>query len=91
MENLQCDFQSYDIRRICSVYFDTLGEKAWTKAWFNGRDVGEPAHPISRKIAAAFINGRITKDEMLSRYYPKQMAICRQAVEQTREAMMGIK
>ena len=67
-----------------------MGEKAWTKAWFNGRDVGEPAHPISRKIAVAFINGRIGKDEMLSRYYPKMMEICRKAVEQTRHVMLGL-
>lgn len=88
---MQCDFQSYDIRRVCSVYFDTMGEKAWVKAWFNGREVGEPAHPISRKIAAAFINRRISKDEMLSRYYPKQMEICRQVVQASREDMLRIR
>lgn len=90
LADLQCDFQSYDIKRVCSVYFDTMGDKAWVKAWFNGRDVGEPAVPVSRKVAAACINGRIRRDEILTRCYPKQMDICRKAVEQTRQAMLAL-
>jgi len=90
LDGLCCVFQSYEIERVCSVYFDSSGEKAWTKSWFNGRDVGEPAKPISKKVAAAFINGRISKDQMLSRYYPQQMEMCRKAAEQTKNAMLGL-
>lgn len=73
------------------MYFDSLGERAWVKARFNGRSVGEPAHPISLKVAAAAINRRISKDEMLTRYYPKQMEFCRKAVEQTRQSILQIR
>jgi len=91
LADLQCDFQSYDIKRVCSVYFDTLGDRAWVKAWFNGRSVGEPAVPISKKVAAAAINGRVSRDEMLLRFYPKQMEFCRKAVEQTRQSILQIR
>lgn len=90
LESMCCSFVSYDIERISSVYFDNLGEKAWTKAWFNGNNVGEPAKPISRKVAVAFIKGRISRDEMLSRHYPEKMNACREAVEQSRRAMLGV-
>lgn len=91
LADLQCDFQSYDIKRVCAVYADNAGERWWVKAWFNGRDKGEDAHPISKKIASAAINGRIRKDKLLTRYYPKQMEYCRKAVEQTRQNILQIR
>ena len=62
LANLQVDVQSYDIARVASIYFDSEGNRCWTKAWFNGREKGEAAVEISRKLAIAFINDQISKD-----------------------------
>ena len=89
LANIQCDFESYGIQRKCSVYFNRTGELAWTKGWFNGRDEGEPAVPIRRSVAAAFIRGDITKDQMLSRFFPQPMQLCRQVEDDLRQEMLG--
>lgn len=89
LANMQVEVTSYDIRRVASVYFDTSGERCWTKAWFNDREKGEPAVEITRKLAIAFITGTIGKDEWLSRFFPKQMTACRSGVEMAREKMMN--
>lgn len=87
---MQCSFEPYGIQRICSVYFNRTGQKAWVKSWFNGRDEGEPAAPIRRAVAAAFIRGDITKDQMLSRYFPQRMQICQKVEEDLRQEMLGL-
>lgn len=71
----------FDIKRVASVYFDREGTRCWAKAWFNGREKGEPAREISRQEAIKFISGKVSKDLFLSRHYPRQMTACRQSVE----------
>lgn len=89
LAEMQCNFEGYGIQRICSVYFNRTGEMAWTKAWFNGSDTGEPAQPIRLSVAAAFIRGDITKDQMLSRYFPKPMQACREVESEIQKEMLG--
>ena len=36
LAGLQVDVKSFDVGRIASVYFDSEGNRCWTKAWFNG-------------------------------------------------------
>lgn len=90
MANLQIAAKSYDVNRVASVYFDSEGNRCWTKAWFNGRDKGEPAVEISRRLAIAFINNDITKDAWLSRFYPKQLSACLKAIDQTRQQLLAL-
>lgn len=82
--------ESYDIQRIASIYSDTEGNRWWTKAWFNGREKGEPAVEISRQMVIAAVKGTITKDDWLRRFYPRQMSICQQSEEETRRQLMGL-
>ena len=42
--------QSFDIPRIVSVYPDRAGVRWWTKAWFNGKEEGEPSVEIEMNI-----------------------------------------
>ncbi len=80
---------SYDIQREVSIFPDSEGRRWWTKAWFNGREKGEPSKEISRQLAIAFINDTITKDGWLSRFFAKQMGACQKAMEQTRQQLLG--
>jgi len=89
LANLQIGVQSYDIARVASVYFDSEGNRCWTKAWFNGREKGEPAVEISRKLAIAFINNQVSKDSWLTRFYPKQMSVYNKAIEMTRQQLLS--
>lgn len=90
LENLQIDVQSYDLKRACSVYCDNAGEKWWTTAWFNGREKEEQSIEISRRLAIEFIQNRISKDDWLMRFYPKQMNSYFNAIEQARKQVLGI-
>lgn len=90
LATLQINVQSYDVRRVASVYFNRDGTKAWTKAWFNDREKGEPSIEISRKMAMEFTNNRISKDDWLTRFYPKQMSVYHKAIEQTRQQLLGL-
>ena len=83
------DVQNYDVRRIAAIYADSLGLRWWTKAWFNGRENGERSQEISRDMAIKFVQGTISKDDWLMRYYPKQMSACQKAIEQARKLMLG--
>lgn len=38
LQDLQADIRSYDIQREASIYFNTSGERVWTKSWFNGSE-----------------------------------------------------
>ena len=77
LAGLQVDVKSFDVGRIASVYFDSEGNRCWTKAWFNGREKGEPAIEIS-------------KDSWLTRFWPKQMSVYHKAIEQTRQQLLGL-
>ena len=72
-----------------SVYPDRSGLKWWTKAWFNNSENGESSVEIDIQIAIKFIHDQIDKDEWLEEYFPQQMQIYHQAIEQTREQIMN--
>lgn len=81
---------SYDIRRIASVYYNAQGDRAWTTAWFNNHDKSERPVEVSLYMAHCFIRGRENLDEWLARFFPKQMGVYQKAMEQTRQQMLGI-
>lgn len=78
------------MKRKASLYFNTDGNRCWTKAWFNDREKGEPSIEVSRSLAISFISNKLTRDQWLSQFFPKQMQICQKAVEQTRHQLLGI-
>ena len=86
---MEIDVQSFDIPRIVSVYPDRAGVRFWTKAWFNNREEGEASVEIGREQAIRFIQDRVEKDEWLEEYFPRQMEIYRNAIEQTREQLLN--
>ena len=89
LAGLEIDVQSFDIPRLVSVYPDKSGIRWWTKAWFNNSESGESAIEIEREIAIKFINDNIEKDAWLEEYFPKQMEVYHNAIEQTREQILN--
>nr|WP_294713300.1 hypothetical protein [Prevotella sp.] len=89
LADLDIDVQSFDIPRLVSVYPDRAGVRWWTKAWFNNREEGECSVEIELQQAILFIHNRIEKDAWLEEYFPKQMEVYHQAIEQTREQILG--
>ena len=71
-----------------SVYPDQVGIRWWTKAWFNNRKEGEASVEITRQLAIQFIKNQIEKDDWLEEYFPKQMEIYHNAIQQTREQLL---
>lgn len=88
LANLDIDVQSFDIPRMVSVYPDRAGVRWWTKAWFNNREEGECSVEIELQQAILFIHDRIEKNAWLEEYFPKQMEVYHQAIEQTREQIL---
>ena len=88
MAELDIDIQSFDIPRIVSVYPDRAGVRWWTKAWFNNQEEGENSIEITRLTAVRFLQSQIDKDTMLEEYFPKQMEVYRNAIEQTRVQLL---
>lgn len=91
LANMYAEIKSYDIQREASIYYDTTGQRVWTKAWFNGREKGEASIEITRDMAIKFTNNEITRDVWLSRYYPKQMQNVKKAVAEARMQAFGVK
>ena len=89
LAELEIDIQSFDIPRLVSVYPDRSGIRWWTKAWFNNSESGEAAIEIDRQLAIKFINENIEKDEWLEQYFPKQMEVYHNAIEQTKEQILN--
>ena len=89
LAELEIDIQSFDIPRLVSVYPDISGIRWWTKAWFNNSETGEAAIEIDRQLAIKFINENIEKDEWLEQYFPKQMEVYHNAIEQTKEQILN--
>lgn len=79
--------QSFDIPRLVTVYPDQAGIRWWTKAWFNNKSDGEAAVEIPNRVAFGFICDEIAKESMLEEYFPDQMRIYHQAIEETREQL----
>lgn len=90
LADLEIEAEAYDVKRIASLYFDSEGKKSWTKAWFNNREKGEPAIEVPRRLAVSFVNDTLSRDQWLSQFFPKQMQICKNAVEQTRHQLLGM-
>lgn len=88
LAELDIDIQSFDIPRIVTVYPDRAGLRWWTKAWFNNREEGEASVEIERTQAVDFIHDRIGKDAWLEAFFPKQMEVYRNAIEQTKEQLL---
>ncbi len=88
LAQLDLDIQSFDIPRLVSVYPDRAGLRWWTKAWFNNRDVSEPAVEIDKELALAFRRGEKDHDAWLEEYFPRQMAVYHTAIEQTKEQLI---
>lgn len=89
LEGFRCTAEVYDVQRKASLYFNTEGNRCWTKAWFNGREKGEPAIEVSRSLAISFINNTFSRDQWLEQFFPKQMKICHNAVEKTRQQLLS--
>ncbi len=90
LKDLQVSVDNYDVQRIASVYPDNSGQRWWTKAWFNGREKGEPSVEINRPLAIAFIQDQIKRDDWLSRFYPKQMNAIANSIDNTRRQLLGL-
>ncbi len=88
LSDLDFSIQSFDIPRVVSVYPDQAGVRWWTKAWFNNKKDGEASVEIDRQLAIAFINDNIEKDEWLEEYFPKQMEVYHNAIQQTKEQLL---
>lgn len=88
LAELDIDIQSFDIPRIVTVYPDRAGLRWWTKAWFNNREEGEASVEIERMQAVDFIHDRIGKDAWLEEFFPKQMEVYHNAIEQTKEQLL---
>lgn len=90
LEGMQIHVENYDVKRIASVYPDRSGNRWWTKAYFNGREKGEQSIEINKKLAEKFINNEVTRDDWLKSFYPKQMSVCQNSIQKTREQLLGI-
>ena len=89
LAELDVDVQSFDIPRIVSVYPDRSGVRFWTKAWFNNREEGEASVEIEREQAIRFMQGNVEKDAWLEEYFPRAMEVYHNAIEQTKEQLLG--
>lgn len=88
LAELDIDIQSFDIPRMVTVYPDRAGIRWWTKAWFNNREEGETSVEIEREQAIRFIQDNIEKDAWLEMFFPRQMEIYHNAIEQTKEQLL---
>ena len=89
LAGLDIDVQSFDIPRIVSVYPDRAGVRFWTKAWFNNREEGEASVEIEREQAIRFMQDNFEKDAWLEEYFPHAMEVYHNAIEQTKEQLLG--
>ena len=81
LKDLEVQVQSFDIPRTVSVYPDQAGIRWWTKAWFNNRK-------DARQNALLFIHDQVEKDQWLEDYFPKQMEVYHNAIEETRRQLL---
>ena len=90
LEGMQIHVENYDVKRIASVYADKSGDRWWTIAYFNGREKAELPIEINRDLAAKLINHEVSRDDWLKSFYPKQMSVCQNSIQKTREQLLGI-
>jgi len=89
LEDFDIDIQSFDIPRLLTVYPDKAGLRWWVKAWFNNSENGEPAVEVETQTAIRFILDRADKETMLREYFPRQMEIYHNAIEQAKEQLLN--
>ena len=88
MAGLDIEIQSFDIPILVSVYPDRALIRWWTKLWINNHEDGEPSVEITREQAIRFLWDNIDKDEWCERYFPEQMKMYHNAIQQTREQLL---
>ena len=88
LAELDIDIQSFDIPRLVTVYPDRAGVRWWTKAWFNNREEGETSVEIEREQAIRFMQDNIEKDAWLEEFFPRQMEVYHNAIEQSKEQLL---
>ena len=90
LQGLNVSSENYDIHRVASVYYNSDGSMAWTKARFYDRDKAEPSVPVSVAQAWDFARGKINLNDWLARFYPKQMEVYNKVMSQTRERLLSL-
>ena len=88
LAGLDVQIQSFDIPRLVSVYPDRALLRWWTKLWINNHEEGEPSVEITREQAIKFIWDNIDKDEWCAQFFPEQMKMYHNAIQQTREQLL---
>ena len=88
LAGLDVQIQSFDIPRLVSVYPDRALLRWWTKLWINNHEEGEPSVEITREQAIKFIWDNIDKDEWCEQFFPEQMKMYHNAIQQTREQLL---
>ncbi len=58
-------YPEFDIPRIVSVLPRPAGVRWWTKAWFNGKEEGEPSVEIEERMAVQFIHCQVGQGRMV--------------------------
>lgn len=89
LRTMEVKFGSYDIPRYASVYFNTEGNRCWTKAWFGRNNKPLPSIEISREQAIAYINDLVSKDSWLMTYYSGFMKEVYNSVNNTRQQILS--
>ena len=89
LAGLEIDVQSFHIPRPVSVYPAKSGTRRRTQARINTSEAGASAIEIERELAITAINDSIEKDAWLEEYFPKQMEVYHNAIEQTREQILN--
>lgn len=89
LANMDVFVQDFDVQHKAYVYFDQSGQRCWTKAYFDNKQKGEKSVEITRDMAIKLIHGEITQDSWLARYFPKQMAAYRQAIDAAKKQFLS--
>ena len=89
LDGMTISSQSYEVEREAYIHYSKQCSMAWTNAYFNGRETPERTVAIPLSLAEKAVTGQISKDEWLRRFFPKQMAICEKAAEESRQQLFG--
>ena len=88
LENMSVSSQCYDVQRKSYITYSNGATMAWLNAFFNGKEHPDRV-PVTIEMAWDILNGDIPRDEWLNRFFPKQMAICQKAIEESRMRLLG--
>ncbi|MDD6552159.1 MAG: hypothetical protein PUF37_01030 [Prevotellaceae bacterium] len=90
LADIHMTVENFDVERTATAYYNNLGTMAWTTAYFNGREKAEPAVQVPVPMVLKLLQGIISRDEWLSRFFPKQMAAYHKAIEESRRMLLGM-